>query len=147
MTTRVNRPLKVIAFNANGIGMQRYELSKQLQGLHIDVALFSETHLKPQERFFIPNYHFYRTDGYPGRKGIPHNHVDLPPLVSVDTTGVFIPIGNSAVTVLPSQVISIVRANFRVCHFRSYWMVLSEKVRRPLAIAVSREPQGTLRTM
>jgi hypothetical protein len=64
---------------------QRYELSKQLQDLHVDAALFSETRLKPLERFFISNYHFYRTDRYPGTKGgtavavrkdIPHNHVD-----------------------------------------------------------------------
>ncbi|PNF35683.1 hypothetical protein B7P43_G17443 [Cryptotermes secundus] len=102
MATRVHRPLKVIAFNANGIGRQRYELSKQLQDLHVDVALFSETHLKPHERFFIPNYYFYRIDRQSGRnggtavavrKGIPHNHVDLPPLVSVEATGVCIPIG------------------------------------------------------
>jgi hypothetical protein len=51
-------PLKVIAFNANGISKQRYELSKQLQDLHIAVALFSETHLKLCERFCIANYHF-----------------------------------------------------------------------------------------
>jgi exonuclease III len=72
MATRVHRPLKVLAFNANGIERQRYELSKQLQDLRVDVALFTETHLKPHERFFIPNYpsyHFYRTDRYPGRKG------------------------------------------------------------------------------
>jgi hypothetical protein len=70
------------------------------------VALFSERHLKPHERFFIPNFHFNRTDRYPGRKGgtavsvrkgIPHNLVDLPPLVSVEVTGVCIPIGNSEV--------------------------------------------------
>jgi hypothetical protein len=69
MAARVHKPLKVIAFNANGIGRQRYELSKQLQDLHIDVTLLSETHLKPHERFFIPNYHIYRTDRFPGRKG------------------------------------------------------------------------------
>jgi exonuclease III len=106
MATRVHRPLKVLAFNTNGIGRQRYELSKQLQDLHIDVALFSETHLKPHERLFIPNFHFYRTDNFPGRKGgtaiavrknIPHNHVDLPPLVSVEATGVCIPIGTSEI--------------------------------------------------
>jgi hypothetical protein len=105
MATRVHRPLKVLAFNANGIGRQRYDLSKQLQDLHIDVALFSETHLKP-ERFYIQNFHFYRTDRYPGRKGgtavavrrgIPHNHVDLPPLGLVEATGVCIPVGNSEV--------------------------------------------------
>jgi hypothetical protein len=69
MATRNHRPLKVLAFNANGIGRQRYELSKQPRDLHVDVALFSETHLKPHERYFIPNFHLYRTDRYPGRKG------------------------------------------------------------------------------
>jgi hypothetical protein len=68
------------------------------------VALLSETHLEPHERFFIPNYYFFRTDCFPGtkhgtaiavRKGIPHNHVDLPPLASVEATGVCIRIGNS----------------------------------------------------
>jgi hypothetical protein len=76
-----------------------YELSKQLQDLHVDVALFSETHLKPYERF-------YRTDRHPGRKGgtavavrrgVPHNYVELSPLVSLEATGVCIPIGNSEV--------------------------------------------------
>jgi hypothetical protein len=37
----------VIAFNTNGIRRQLYELSKQLQDLHIDVALFSETLSNP----------------------------------------------------------------------------------------------------
>jgi exonuclease III len=96
MATRVHRHLKVIAFNANGIGRQRYELSKQLQDIHVDVALFSETHLKPHERFSITNFHVYRTDRHPGReggtavavrKGIPHNHLDLTPLNSVESTG------------------------------------------------------------
>jgi hypothetical protein len=86
MAARVHRPLKVIAFNANGIWRRCYELSKQLKDLHINVALLSETHLTPHERFFIPNYHFYWTDHFPERKGrtaaavrkgIPHNPVDL----------------------------------------------------------------------
>jgi exonuclease III len=106
MAARVHRSLKVIAFNANGIGRQRYELSKQLQDLNIDVALLSETHLKAHERFSIPNYHVYRIDRFSGRKGatvvavrkgIPHNHVDLRPFVSIEATGVSIPIGNSEV--------------------------------------------------
>jgi hypothetical protein len=68
------------------------------------VALRSEAHLKPHERFFIPNYHFYQTACFLGRrggsavtvrKGIPYNHVDLPPLVSIETTGVSTPIGSS----------------------------------------------------
>jgi hypothetical protein len=106
MANRFHRPLKIIAFDANDIMKQRYELSKQLEDLHVDVALFSETHLKPHERFFISNYHFYRTDRHPGRKGVtavsvrrgvPHNYVHLPPLVSVEATGVCIPIGNSEI--------------------------------------------------
>jgi exonuclease III len=100
MVNRVHRSIKIIAFNANGILRQRYELSKQLQDIYIDVALFSETHLKPHEMFSIQNYHFYRNDRQPGRKGgiavavkkgIPHNHVDLPPLISVEATGDYIP--------------------------------------------------------
>jgi hypothetical protein len=68
------------------------------------VALFSKTHLKPHERFFILNFHFYRTDRHPGikggravavRKGIPHSHVDLPSLFSIEATGICIPINNS----------------------------------------------------
>jgi hypothetical protein len=106
MTSRVYRPLKILAFNANGIERQRQELSKQLQDLSIDVALFSETHLKPHERFFITNYHVYRMDRYPGRKGgttiaimkgIPHDHVEQPALVSVEATGDCIPVGNNVV--------------------------------------------------
>jgi hypothetical protein len=31
------------------------------------------------------------------RKGIPHNHVDLPPLLSVEETEVCIPVGNDVV--------------------------------------------------
>jgi hypothetical protein len=70
------------------------------------VALLPETHLKPHERFFISNYHFYHTGRFPGRKGgtaiamrkgIPHNHIDLPSLVSIEATGVCIPNGNSGV--------------------------------------------------
>jgi hypothetical protein len=51
MATIIHRPLKIIAFNADVIWRQRYELSKQLQDLHIVVALFLETHLKPCESF------------------------------------------------------------------------------------------------
>jgi hypothetical protein len=69
MAARVHGPLKVITFNPNVIWRRLYELSEQMQDLHMDVALFSETHLKLHERFFTPNYHFYRTDSFPGRKG------------------------------------------------------------------------------
>jgi exonuclease III len=100
MTSRVHRALKILAFNANGIGRQHQELSKQLQDLSPDAALFSETYLKPHEKFFITNYHVYRMDQYSGRKdetaiavkkGIPNDRVELPALVSVGATGVCYP--------------------------------------------------------
>jgi hypothetical protein len=49
---------------------------------------------------------FYRTDRHPGRKGgtafavrkgILQYHIDLPPLIPVEATGVCIPIGNSEI--------------------------------------------------
>jgi hypothetical protein len=110
MATRIHRPLKVIEYIANGIMRQNREISKQLQDLHVDVELFSETYVKHHERSFISNYLFYRTDRHQSRKGgtavavrrgVPHSYVDLPPLVSVEATGVCIPIGNSEI-LLPS---------------------------------------------
>jgi hypothetical protein len=45
----------------NGIGRQRHELSKQALDLHINVALFSETNLKPHDRFHIQNITFIKS--------------------------------------------------------------------------------------
>jgi hypothetical protein len=67
--TTVHRPLKIIAFNANGIGRQAYKVRRQSQGLEIDLAVFSETHLKPHMRFYIPNSDIYWTDCQDGHKG------------------------------------------------------------------------------
>jgi hypothetical protein len=39
-----------MTFNANEIRMQYYELSMQIQDLHSDAALLSETYLKDNER-------------------------------------------------------------------------------------------------
>jgi hypothetical protein len=68
--------------------------------------MLSEIPPEPHERFFTENDHFHRTDSFPGskawttvavRKSIPHTYTDLPPLVSVEATGVCIPIGNSEI--------------------------------------------------
>jgi hypothetical protein len=40
MVVTVHRLLKVIAFSANGIGRQAYELQKQMQDLKIELSLF-----------------------------------------------------------------------------------------------------------
>jgi hypothetical protein len=103
MPTRVQRPLKIIAFNANGIGRQAYKARKQLQDLITYVHLFSETYMKPHIRLYVPNYDIYLTehqDGHKGgtavavKNGIPHTCADLPPLLS-EATGVFTPSGNT----------------------------------------------------
>jgi hypothetical protein len=85
MAATVHKPLKIIAFNANDIGRQAYELRKQLQELKTDVALFPETDLIPHIRFYIRNYHIYRTDrqdrhkggtAAAAKKGVPHTYSD-----------------------------------------------------------------------
>jgi hypothetical protein len=96
-----------MAFNANVTRKHRLELSKLLQDLCTDVALLSETHLKPHERFFIYNY-VYRTDHFPNLKGETavavrygishaHAHVDLHPIQSIEATGISVPTGSSEV--------------------------------------------------
>jgi hypothetical protein len=104
MSITVHRPLKIIAFNANGTGTQDHEVRRQLQYCKIDIVLFSEAHLKPHMRFYIPNYEFYRTDhedrhkdrtAIAVKKGIPHICVNLPPPLSAEVTGICIPIGNT----------------------------------------------------
>jgi hypothetical protein len=107
MVARFHGQLNVTAFNTNDILSQSCELSKQLQDLHMDVALHSETHLKPHEVFLLFfNYHFYRTERISGRKGgtavavrkgIPHNITGLIPLVSIKVTALCITTGNSEV--------------------------------------------------
>jgi hypothetical protein len=68
MANRIHRPLKVKAFNANGIMKQRYELSKQLQDLHVDVVPFSEIHLKPHKRFLYFKLPLLSNRPPPGQK-------------------------------------------------------------------------------
>jgi hypothetical protein len=102
-----------MAFDANFIRKQRLALSRQLQDLCVDVALLSQTHLKPHERVFFYNYSVYWTDRFPNlkegtaivvRHGNPHAHVDLSPLQSMEITGITVPIGSSEVLQLFTNV-------------------------------------------
>jgi hypothetical protein len=52
MAARIHMPLKVIVFNASDVWGQRSGLSKQLQDLHIVVALLSETSHNQREVFY-----------------------------------------------------------------------------------------------
>jgi hypothetical protein len=91
MASRVHRSLKVIAINANGIGRQRYELSKQLQDLHVDVALLRDISNLTRGSIFqiLTSIEFITTREY----------VDLHPLISIEATGVCIPIGNNEILI------------------------------------------------
>jgi hypothetical protein len=122
MAATVHRQLKVIAFNPNSTCRHHYELSKQVQGLHIDVALISETYLKSHKTFFIPNYHFYQADHFPGRKhrtavavtkGIPLKHANRPTLVSIEATVVCILTGNS-------EIFSVINTEDLINHLEIY---------------------------
>jgi hypothetical protein len=75
-----------------------------LQYLKINVALISEARLKPYMRFCISNYGIYWIDRHGRQKGgtsvevnkdIPHTYVNLPSFLSVEATGICIPIGNT----------------------------------------------------
>jgi hypothetical protein len=74
MAARVHRQLKVVAFHAGGKATITVNSCKT----YIQIQLCSQKHVsEPMTGFFIPNYQFYRTDRFPGRTGIPHNHAGL----------------------------------------------------------------------
>jgi hypothetical protein len=77
---------------------------KYLQNLKIYVALFSEAHLNPHMRFHIPNYDICPADPQDGHKGgtaaavkkcVAYTCVDLSPVLSIEPTGVCVPIGHT----------------------------------------------------
>jgi hypothetical protein len=69
------------------------------------VALLSETHIKPDERFSIRNYHIHRNDCHRAAKGgtavavkgVPHSYIDLPPQISIEAKGVCMSNGNKEI--------------------------------------------------
>jgi hypothetical protein len=65
---RVHMHHRVVAYNPNGIARQRYGLSKQLQDLHVDAVLLSETHLKPNEGLFYSKLSHLSDRQLPGQK-------------------------------------------------------------------------------
>jgi hypothetical protein len=54
--------LLILQWNCNGVSQRRDELELVLVNRRIDVALLSETHLTPNQRFYIHGYTCYRTD-------------------------------------------------------------------------------------
>jgi hypothetical protein len=71
MAARIHWLLKVIAFNANGIWRWRYELSKQLQNLHTNMALLSETYINAMRGSSIQIITFIRLTTSQEEKAFP----------------------------------------------------------------------------
>lgn len=65
----VKNAIKIMHWNANSIQNKTEELVHFLQEHDIDVALISETHLKPCNKFKVQNYSVYRTDRMRGPGG------------------------------------------------------------------------------
>ena len=87
--------LRILAWNANGLNKRIHEFREVLHRLKIDVALISESHLKPSIRANVPNYQQYRTDRLNGRNGgtaiyikksISHVEVPIPESFTIETT-------------------------------------------------------------
>ena len=57
----MNKPIKILLWNANGIQKHKKELEIILRTKEIDVCLVAETHLTSQSYFKINNYDTYHT--------------------------------------------------------------------------------------
>lgn len=51
----INLELKFLAWNANGITLHKLELQATLNGLNIDIAMISDSHLIPTKSIKILN--------------------------------------------------------------------------------------------
>jgi hypothetical protein len=95
MPTTVNKPLKITAFNAKGTGRQTYEVRKHLQDpvlRHTSETSYEALH--PKTDIYQTDCQDRHKDGtaVAVKKGIPHKCTELPPLLSIEATGVCIPI-------------------------------------------------------
>ncbi|UYV80015.1 hypothetical protein LAZ67_18001422, partial [Cordylochernes scorpioides] len=68
-TMNCKLPFKIIAWNCNGIRSGKEELLHFLEVNSIDIALLSETHLKPSIDLKFRNYQTIRTDRITGKSG------------------------------------------------------------------------------
>ena len=98
------RPVTIMAFNANGIEGQINELELLLHERNIDILLLNETHLKPKNKFRLQNYFIYINDRINGpmggtaicvKKEIGHRIASIPNLHFVEITGIYLPIAHN----------------------------------------------------
>jgi hypothetical protein len=83
------------------------------------------------------------------RKGIPHNHVDLPPLVSIEVTWICIQIGNSEVLLAAVYMSSghpwDDADNIELLSFRNKSLLaVDQKVKHPFSNSVVSNPSGAI---
>ena len=105
----INHNIRLAFFNANGIKRQKLFFIQFLQDNRIDIALLSETFLKPHISFKIPNYKILRNDRTEGRKGgtaviikscLPFQILDLPPLETIEATAIKLLTTNDPIVII-----------------------------------------------
>ena len=93
----INHNIRLAFFNANGIKRQKLLFIQFLKEHNIDIALLSETFLKPNVTFKIRNYTVIRTDRTTGKKGgtaviikscLPYQPINLPQLETLEATAI-----------------------------------------------------------
>lgn len=96
MRIRANN-LTVLNWNADGLAQKELEFKEFIREHQVDVALVTETHLKPAIAIRVPGYAIYRSDRLTGAKGgtaviikrsIDHQPIELPPPNTLETTGI-----------------------------------------------------------
>ena len=63
------RPIKIMHWNACGLKYKKEELREYLRKYEVDICAIQETHLKPQDRFWIRGYEGFRQDRISREKG------------------------------------------------------------------------------
>lgn len=82
----MHNKIKIVYWNAQGLGKKRTELLQLFTQLKIDIILINETHLTSKNTFNLPHFKTYRNDRItPGRTNsggtailIRHNIAQLP---------------------------------------------------------------------
>lgn len=92
-----NQSLNIANWTANGLMHNKNELRAYLLTQNIDIAITTETHLRPSDRFKIPNYYTYRKDRKDRqgggvalfiKKNIKHNPIpNTPENSEIESTG------------------------------------------------------------
>ena len=104
----INKPIKILEWNANGIRRESVEFTYILQTHNIDIALISETKIPNDVIWRIPNYDIYRTEGPQRGQGgtaviiknsINHSPTNINGLIDIQLTAIDIYTDNRQITI------------------------------------------------